>query len=759
MYTFQKENGYLASLRKEILHEPGLDISTDTISRILDGKRARGRNVEALCIYFGVSWVEACTVTVDRFPDVLDLVQQVRAKVKFTFAYSDRSASNRQQRNWIEKNFIEPDLIEVEFLPSEYPVGDPDALIHSEDSVEDEFDRLRVRLLRGQRTDTTKVLREYHHIFIYGEPGSGKTSYLQWLALNCRAGKILNDYVPIFVEIRQFTTINAAGTLLTYFEDLFKQWGFTASDARRVLEAGKVVFVFDGLDETLNAERDRIEIMIERLLRDYEQCRFIFSSRLARNFPFSSQFQKVIIAPLHPRRHIPEFVQRWFTQPGKQSTMATQMLEKLRSKSYQGIRELSRRPVLLKLLCIVFEVHGDFPTRRGAVFERGIEEMTRPKAELETHITEIPKLQEHHIQGILCRIASYFFVDLKVQILFAKRDVERIIQDYFEEIHDVNRDSVSGQTILNCIEQSNGLLVRWSQDYCAFSHLTYQEFFAASHLIKTSTYTEVYQHLHDSRWNFVTGLTAELLPKEASSSFFEGFKQTIDNYVSQDGKLSELLESLNRAATFSAYSFSADYSHHLQTYIRAWYLVYALQDTGKITNPGELYRHFDLPDFELATSMVTSSVLEGHEYLYKAYHCLCKKESAAKKLHSLIIQLQKFVSDNPQNIEVLDGWLKQLQNEQGQFADVNEWWSTKRAAWLKRVAIFMERLGLPCIYSLNRDQVTKLRTYYDMTKLLSTCMNRSHVDQAQKKQLADSMLLLTTLTPESPGGFDVGSPR
>ncbi|MBT9317919.1 hypothetical protein IXB50_21100 [Leptothoe spongobia TAU-MAC 1115] len=44
-----------------------------------------------------------------------------------------------------------------------------------------------------------------------------------------------------------------------------------------------------------------------------------------------------------------------------------------------------------------------------------------------------------------------------------------------------------------------------------------------------------------------------------------------------------------------------------------------------------------------------------------------------------------------------------------------------------------------------------------MTKLLSTCMNRSHLDKAQKKQLADSMLLLTILVPEAPGGFDIGS--
>lgn len=751
-FDFKNRHGYLAGLRQEIFNEQGTDVSTDTIARILDGKRGRKQNVLAICKYFGVSWIDVCT-TPERFPEVEGLVAKVRSKISFRFAYSDRSASYQQQQQWIEQNFIEPDLVEVEFLPSEYPVGDPDALLHNEDSVEDEFDRLRVRLLRGKKTSSAKALKNHHNVFVYGEPGSGKSSYLQWIALRCRAGEILNEYVPIFIEIRQFTTLNSAGTLLTYFEKTFGQWGFSASDTRRVLEAGKAVFIFDGLDETLNSERDRIESMIEGLLRDYNQCRFIFSSRLAMNFPFSGQFQKVIIAPLHPRRQIPEFVQRWFSQPDKDSALATQMLEKLRSKSYQGIRELARRPVLLKLLCIVFEVHGDFPTRRGAVYERGIEEMTRTKADLATTIPSIPKLQEHHIQGVLCRVASYFFIDLKVQILFAKRDVERIIQDYFEEVHGINRDSVPAQTILNCIEQSNGLLVRWSQDFCAFSHLTYQEFFTADYLVKTSTYTDVYNHLHDPRWNFVTGLTVELIRQEDSQSFFDGFKYAIEQYVSQDVKLCELLDVLNRAATFSAYSFPSDQSH-LQTYIRVWYLVYSLQDTGKVTNPGELYSYFDLPDFELATSMVASSVLDGHEHLYQAYHCLARKEPTAKKFQGYITKLQRFLSDNPQKIEVLAGWLQQLKKEQGQATDMNEWWHEKRASWLKRVALFMQGLGIPCIYELSREQVGKLRTYYDMTKLLSTCMNRSHLDKSQQKQLADSMLLLTTLSPEESGGFN-----
>ena len=178
------QGSYIADLCREIRDDQGISISRDTIPRILNGRRGRSHNVTAICRYFDVIWQEAC-ITSDLLPsdDIESLVKRIRNKVEFRFEYSNRASSQQQQKQWIQNNFIEPDLVEVEFLPSEYPVGDPRTLLENGESKEkeDDFDRLGVRLLRGTNTTSRKVLDDHKNIFVYGEPVSGKSSYLLWV--------------------------------------------------------------------------------------------------------------------------------------------------------------------------------------------------------------------------------------------------------------------------------------------------------------------------------------------------------------------------------------------------------------------------------------------------------------------------------------------------------------------------------------------------------------------------------------------------
>ena len=89
--------------------------------------------------------------------------------------------------------------------------------------------------------------------------------------------------------------------------------------------------------------------MLQEILSIHSECRLICSSRLAAVFQLRG-VQKVVISPFYSRKQIPLFVRRWFAFHNYEPSVAEAMLEKLYSSRYLEIREIARRPVLLKLL-------------------------------------------------------------------------------------------------------------------------------------------------------------------------------------------------------------------------------------------------------------------------------------------------------------------------------------------------------------------------------------------------------------------------
>lgn len=525
---------------------------------------------------------------------------------------------------------------------------------------------------------------------------------------------------------------------------MFDHWECLPAERNEILSSGRAVFIFDGIDEIAATERERMETNIERLLQNYDQCRFIFSSRLGREFPFVGNFQKAIIAPLQ-KRQIRRFVENWFSQPGKDKALAAQMVGKLQSKAYRGIRELSQRPILLDLLCIVFENNTDLPRRRFEVFRKGIELMTRKNIPIEGGGPAFSNLRELDVRNILCKSANYFF--LKCQIIFPTQEVERIIQEYYEEAYNIRSSLVPERKILQGIEQSNGLLVRWADNFCTFSHLTYQEFFAADYLVRSKTYHEVYNHLEKKRWYFVIGLIAECLSYETLWKFFCDFKSKIDSTISSEPKLIDFLKAVDSIVEITIESLDSK-QPHLEVYARAWHFVYALKDTGNITNTGAIYRYFDLPDFEFATSMIDGDILQVHECIYKIYHDFEKGSETPESFISSLQRLEQLLLDDYQNAEVVRGWLERIRQQLGDFEDNTEWWKLRHDYWRGCIIRFMQKLKLPCVVDLTQEHKNKLHSYYNMTKLFSTCMTRSRLDDFQRDEVVGSMLLIKNLVFE-----------
>jgi predicted NACHT family NTPase len=138
----------------------------------------------------------------------------------------------------------------------------------------------------GDRIRATTFLATHRRCAIVGLPGSGKTTLLQHLLLATAKGELLSDFeqrlIPVLVKVRQLdpTHLPDVEELLAEAESsVFR--GALPGFLRRQFEAGRVLFLIDGLDEVVEEKRGALLQWIGDFVDLYSTARYVVSSRPA----------------------------------------------------------------------------------------------------------------------------------------------------------------------------------------------------------------------------------------------------------------------------------------------------------------------------------------------------------------------------------------------------------------------------------------------------------------------------------------------
>jgi predicted NACHT family NTPase len=143
--------------------------------------------------------------------------------------------------------------------------------------------------------------------------------------------------------------------------DFRKQRGFT----ELFLQNGKLLVLLDGLDEVPADALNHAITEIENLVDRYDDNRFIASCRVAAyTFGGFKRFNDVAMAAFEDDQ-IERFIRNWFQKPRDVETeTAKNCWELLNSSEYQAAKELAQTPLLLTLLCVIYDEFQDFPKHR-----------------------------------------------------------------------------------------------------------------------------------------------------------------------------------------------------------------------------------------------------------------------------------------------------------------------------------------------------------------------------------------------------------
>ena len=332
----------------------------------------------------------------------------------------------------------------------------------------------------------TQVANEQQYLMLLGGPGVGKSTFLRKVGLEALKGKTENfkhECIPVFLELKRFTEDQIDIEALISKE--FEICGFPYPEhlANAALKSGKLLILFDGLDEVPNSNVNNVIRKIGDFVDQYSQNRFIASCRIAAYTGGFTRFTEVEMADFNDTQ-IQKYITNWFDstpdprqhQLGEKMKTADRCWKTLNQPEHQSTKELARNPLLLTLLCMVYDGSQSFPRNRASLYEDAFNIFLKEWA-AEKKVSRGASINQYldvaDEKRMLSKIASE---NLEVNRLFFTED-ELIAQ--IQEFGAGNTNTLktfNAPKILKTILIDQGLFVEQVRGSYSFSHLTFQEY-------------------------------------------------------------------------------------------------------------------------------------------------------------------------------------------------------------------------------------------------------------------------------------------
>jgi predicted NACHT family NTPase len=373
-----------------------------------------------------------------------------------------------------------------------------------------DFDRLGLGRVRERRVEALSAVKDYSKLMVLGKPGAGKTTLLKSLAVECvqPETELFAHLVPLFVTLRDFAkkaSETQSWKLLDYLTWLLaERWnGCDRASAEQILMQGRSLVLLDGLDEVRPDDLERVLDAVREF--GYRFNRLVITCRTQSQQDLDG-FTDVEVADFTPQQ-VDRFVDNWFkiVDSGSQVSLAPQLQQQLRQKENKAIAELAVTPVLLNLICVVFQARqGNLPEKRFNLYDYAMRLL-------------LERLKRSPIDETLTFAAKEKFLAELAFMLFQKNDYfpeQRTLEAFIDSYFKVDR--FVARKILEIFETETGLLIERSVGYWSFSHLTFHEYFVAQKIVKfngQATDSEIKQllkrHIHDNNWHEVFFLISE----------------------------------------------------------------------------------------------------------------------------------------------------------------------------------------------------------------------------------------------------------
>src|SRR5919202_2907380 len=404
----------------------------------------------------------------------------------------------------------------------------------------DDFERFGLNKVTEKRVPGLEAVQRYSKLMVLGKPGAGKTTFLKYLAMQCIEGQFQANRVPLFITLKDFAEAPKQPDVLEYIAQQLLGCGVTDASikAEQLLRRSRALVLLDGLDEVREEDTQRVLTQIRDVADQFHTNQFVITCRIAAKDYTFEQFTEVEVADFN-QKQIAIFAQNWFrlSDPVK----ADRFMQKLQEN--KPIQELAINPLLLTLLCLVFGETADFAANRSELYKEGLDVLLKKwDAKRNIERDQVYKnLSLQRKEDLLSQIALTTFE--QKDYFFKQKTVEEYIADFIRNLRDADCDPevlmLDSEAVLKSIEAQHGLLVERAKGIYSFSHLTFQEYFAAREIVANSASESLVKHITEKRWREVFLLIAGMMRKADELVLL--MKCNVDSLLVDDEKLQKFL--------------------------------------------------------------------------------------------------------------------------------------------------------------------------------------------------------------------------
>lgn len=464
---------------------------------------------------------------------------QRQMQVKLDEVYITLRAQHETTPSTVDRSLLEKEMaqLDAKITRSRFSVEDiKDQREHLMARLESRS--LETKFIPGEILELSEAVKRHDRVVILGDPGSGKSTLLRYLALKHaqalwdgrnNAGSDLGPArFPILIRIADYAEhgIPQGKSLSDFLTDYHRMHECPRSGLTDLLVSelatGNCLVLLDGLDEIVSADdRRKVVEHIEDFVRYHGNYpnRFIIASRRAgyRSAQLGNPFVHYVVQDM-TEAQIRRFLEHWCTaieavQTPDLSQAARDIVAKREInailKAVQnspGVHRLATNPLLLRTLALIHRTGAQLPQKRIELYKLAADTLARIWRTAQG-VPESALIEDKYLTRLLGRLAYWMHENKSTGIVTEQEVFEVLGQEYArikgldwdEDNPDIDREV---KKFLRIVREQTGLFVERAPKQYGFMHLTFEEYYAARHLIARGRERAklIRKHLHKPRW-------------------------------------------------------------------------------------------------------------------------------------------------------------------------------------------------------------------------------------------------------------------